>query len=185
MIRTSTSSFQTLDDRNAAPGLFLPARRTEMPRESFDAALKPLFEALAGADLADRALAGRLAAEFPADGPVCAAVRAAARAGLAEGWLCNRENGGVRFSRPVKPSEATHGYSVDAVVMDRVAGPKHTHTNGEVNLCFTEEGSAETEFCGHPEGWVVFPPGSTHVPRVDGGRMLILYFLPGGAIQFV
>ena len=106
-----------------------------------------------------------------------------AREGVAEGWLCNREQGGVRFSRPVKPSPATHGYSVDAVVMDRVAGPKHTHTNGEVNLCFTEDGAAE--FCGHPEGWVVFPPGSTHVPRVDGGRMLILYFLPGGAIQFL
>jgi hypothetical protein len=153
-----------------------------MPREALESALQPLFQALDGADLRDRALAGRLAAEFPVTGPVCAAVRAAARAGVAEGWLCNREQGGVRFSRPVKPSPASSGYSVDAVVMDRVAGPKHTHTNGEVNLCFAEDGTPD--FCGHAEGWVVFPPGSTHVPRVDGGRMLILYFLPGGAIDF-
>ena len=104
-------------------------------------------------------------------------------AGVAEGWLCNRENAGIRFSRPVKPSPATQNLSVDAVVMDRVAGPKHTHTNGEINLCFTEDGDAK--FCGHAEGWVVFPRGSTHVPVVTDGRMLILYFLPGGAIEFV
>lgn len=153
-----------------------------MPRETLDAALAPLFDALKGADPDDRSLAGRLDASLPVDGPVCRAVREAAQAGLAEGWLCNRENGGVRFSRPVKPSPASHGYSVDAVVMDRVAGPRHTHTNGEINLCFTEEGDAK--FCGHRQGWVVFPRGSTHVPVVTDGRMLILYFLPDGAIVF-
>lgn len=153
-----------------------------MGRETLETALTPLFTALKDADLKDRALAGRLAAEFPLDGPVVAAVRAAATAGVAEGWLCNRENAGIKFSRPVKPSPATHGLAVDAVVMDRIAGPKHTHPNGEVNLCFAEEGAPQ--FCGHGEGWVVFPPMSTHVPKVDGGRMLILYFLPGGAIEF-
>lgn len=153
-----------------------------MGRESLEAALTPIFTALAGADLGDRTLAARLAAEFPFTGPVISAVRAAATAGVAEGWLCNRENAGIRFSRPVKPSPATHGLAVDAVVMDRIAGPKHTHPNGEVNLCFAEEGAPE--FCGHGEGWVVFPPMSTHVPSVQGGRMLILYLLPGGAIEF-
>ena len=121
-------------------------------------------------------------ATLPADGPVCSAVRAAARTGVAEGWLCNKEAGGVKFSRPVKPSPATHDYSVDAVVMARVAGPKHTHTNGEINLCFTEEGDAK--FCGHRQGWVVFGRKSTHVPVVTDGKMIILYFLPGGAIEF-
>ena len=153
-----------------------------MGRETLEAALAPLFTALAGVDPDDRGLAARLSAEFPVSGPVCAAVRAAALAGLAEGWLCNREAGGVRFSRPVKPSPASQGYSVDAVVMDRVAGPRHTHTNGEINLCFTEDGDAK--FCGHREGWVVFGKGSTHVPVVTDGRMVILYFLPGGAIEF-
>jgi len=154
-----------------------------MGRETLDAALIPVFEALQGADPDDRTLAARLEATLPLAGPVCAAVRAAATAGVAEGWLCNKENGGVKFSRPVKPSPATHGYSVDAVVMDRVAGPKHRHANGEINLCFTEDGDAK--FCGHREGWVVFGKGSVHVPVVTDGRMLILYFLPGGAIEFV
>jgi len=153
-----------------------------MGRETLETALAPLFTALQGADPADAGLAARLAKSVPVDGPVCAAVRAAARRGLEEGWLCDREAGGIRFSRPVKPAPATGNFSVDAVVMDRVAGPRHRHPNGEINLCFAEEGTPN--FCGHPEGWAVFPPESVHVPRVDGGRMLILYFLPGGAIDF-
>jgi hypothetical protein len=153
-----------------------------MPRETFDAALVPVFEALKGADPDDRGLAARLDAALPVAGPVCSAIHAAALAGLTEGWLCNREAGGIRFSRPVKPSPATHDYSVDAVVMDRVAGPRHTHTNGEINLCFTEEGDAK--FCGHRQGWVVFGKKSTHVPVVTDGKMVILFFLPGGAIEF-
>jgi hypothetical protein len=32
---------------------------------------------------------------------------------------------------------------------------------------------------------VVFPPDSAHVPTVTGGRMLIVYFLPGGAVEWI
>ena len=118
-----------------------------MPKEQLEKALAPVFAAIKGAEPNDGArLAERLNREMPVRGAVAMAVRAAAQAGVAEGWLCDRENMGVKFSRPFKPSEATAGYSVDAVVMDRVAGPKHTHTNGEINLCFTQEGDAK--FCG-------------------------------------
>ena len=155
-----------------------------MGKELLEKALAPVFAALRGAEPNDGAkLAARLAKDLPLTHPAIAAVRAAATTGVKEGWLCNREGGGIKFSRPVKPSDASAGYSVDAVVMDRIAGPKHTHTNGEINLCFTEDGDAK--FCGHGEGWVVFPRGSTHVPVVTDGRMLILYFLPGGAIEFL
>ena len=154
-----------------------------MGKEVLEQMLVTVFGALKGAEPNDGAkLAARLTMELPLTHPAIAAVRAAATAGVVEGWLCNREGGGIRFSRPVKPSDASAGYSVDAVVMDRVAGPKHTPTNGEINLCFTEDGDAK--FCGHREGWVVFPRGSSHVPVVTDGRMLILYFLPGGAIEF-
>ncbi len=155
-----------------------------MGKETLEKALAPVFAALKGAEPDDGAkLADRLTRALPLSSPAIRAVRDAATAGVREGWLCDREAGGVRYSRPVKPSDASGNYSVDAVVMDRVAGPKHTHTNGEINLCFTEEGDAK--FCGHREGWVVFPRGSTHVPVVTDGRMLILYFLPGGAIEFL
>lgn len=154
-----------------------------MGKETLEKALAPVFAALTGAEPNDGAkLADRLTRELPLTHDAIRAVRAAATAGVKEGWLCDREGGGIKYSRPVKPSPASAGYSVDAVVMDRIAGPKHTHTNGEINLCFTEDGDAK--FCGHREGWVVFPRGSTHVPVVTDGRMLILYFLPGGAIVF-
>ena len=153
-----------------------------MGLDTLNTALAPIFAALADADPSDPGLAARLNAALPVDGAACRAVRAAAEAGVAEGWLCDREAGGIRFSRPVKPSPASHDLSVDAVVMEDVVGPKHTHTNGEINLCFDQSG--DPRFDGNPRGWVVFPPGSTHRPRVDGGRMLILYFLPQGAIEF-
>ena len=40
----------------------------------------------------------------------------------------------------------------------------------------------EPTFDGHEPGWVVFPPGSHHIPTVEGGTMLFLYFMPGGAV---
>ena len=154
-----------------------------MSKETLVAALAPIFEQLADVTPAEPGLAARLNEVLPLDGEVCRAVLAVAEEGVADGWLCGREAGGIHFSRPVKPSPASHDFSVDAVVMDNVRGPKHTHTNGEINLCFAQEG--DPKFDGHPAGWVVFPPGSTHVPSVKDGKMLILYFLPQGAIEFV
>jgi hypothetical protein len=61
-------------------------------------------------------------------------------------------------------------------------GPGHTHGNGEIDLCLAVGGTPR--FDGHGPGWVVYPPGSWHEPTVTGGAMDILYFLPGGAIQF-
>lgn len=153
-----------------------------MSRETFLESVTPVLDALADVDVGDADLAERLNRELPLTGDVVSRVRAEAEAGVEEGWLCDREAGGIRFSRPAKPSDETHGYSVDAVVMDRVVGPKHTHPNGEIDLCFTTEGDAR--FDGHPEGWVVYGPGSTHRPKVTDGCMLILYFLPGGSIEF-
>ena len=62
------------------------------------------------------------------------------------------------------------------------AVPRHTHPRGEVDYCFPLEGTPTFEGC--PQGWVVMPPGSTHVPDVASGTMLIVYLLPGGAIEF-
>ena len=62
-------------------------------------------------------------------------------------------------------------------------GPRHRHPNGEIDLCFGISGASR--FDGQPEGWIVYGKGSVHVPTVTGGEMLILYFLPGGAIEFL
>ena len=102
--------------------------------------------------------------------------------GVTEGWLCDREGGGIRYGRIFKPAPDLHGFSVDVVDMKDLAGPHHTHPNGEIDLVMPLEGSAL--FDGRPAGWVVYPPGSAHRPTVSQGRALVLYLLPEGRIDF-
>ena len=144
------------------------------------AALEPVLKRLKTLDLADPAAAAALEVEFPMAGAFGAGLRKAAEAALQSGAICSREGGPSRFSRVAKP-EAAHGFSVDAVLLWG-DGPWHRHTNGEVNCMLGWEGAPE--FCGHRPGWVVFPPGSAHVPSVTGGKMLIFYLLPGGAMEW-
>ena len=147
---------------------------------AFAATLQPIVDVLKTLDANQPAVAQReLTKRLPLDGPVLTAIRAAAEAGAAAGWQLPKENMGVRFGRVAKDLA---GFSVDAVAMHG-PGPKHRHTNGEFDLCFAT-GGAPT-FDGHPPGWVVFGPGSVHVPTVAGGSMLILYFLPAGGIEFL
>lgn len=110
------------------------------------------------------------------------ALKAACVAGVAQGWLCEREGGGIRYGRIFKPADELHGFSVDVVDMKDIAGPHHAHPNGEIDLIIPIEGDAL--FDGHPAGWLVCPPGSAHRPTVSNGRALILYLLPQGRIEF-
>jgi len=109
-------------------------------------------------------------------------LKATCEAGVAEGWLANREGGGIRYGRIFKPADDLHGFSVDVVDMKDIAGPHHTHPNGEIDLVMPVDGAAT--FDGRPAGWIVMPPGSAHRPTVAAGRALVLYLLPQGAIEF-
>lgn len=120
--------------------------------------------------------------EHGAHSPVYRELAAACRQGVAEGWLCNREGGGIRYGRIFKPAPDLHGFSVDVVDMQDIAGPHHTHPNGEIDLVMPMDQQAR--FDGRPAGWLVCPPGSAHRPTVTGGRALVLYLLPQGAIDF-
>jgi hypothetical protein len=111
-----------------------------------------------------------------------AALKQACENGVAEGWLANREGGGIKYGRIFKPSDALHGFSVDVVDMQDVAGPHHTHPNGEIDLIMPIGGDAT--FDGRPAGWCVYGPGTAHKPTVSNGRALVLYLLPQGAIEF-
>jgi hypothetical protein len=152
---------------------------THLTKDQFVALLAPLAEALRTVDVdaADASAAAERAAPF--GGPAIAAVRSAAVAAIGSDWLLPKAANGIRFGRVAKDLS---GFVVDAVLMD-VPGPRHRHPNGELDLCFATAG--EPRFDGHPEGWVVYGKGSVHVPTVAGGQMLILYFLPGGAIEFL
>jgi hypothetical protein len=136
--------------------------------------------------LAGRALNAELAdwlnQEHGVGSATFATLQADCQRGVEEGWLCNREGGGLRYGRIFKPADALHGFSVDVVDMENVAGPHHTHPLGEIDLIMPIDG--EAQFDGHPAGWMVCPPGSAHSPTVTQGRALVLYLLPQGEIAF-
>jgi len=152
-----------------------------MTPAEFRSEIAALTQQLAGRPL-DAALDAWLNAEVGPGTGTCTRLKAACQAGVAEGWLCNREGGGIRYGRIFQPAEDLHGFSVDVVDMQNLAGPHHSHPNGEIDLLMPLEGDAL--FDGRPAGWIVYPPGSAHRPTVSQGRALVLYLLPAGAIQF-
>ena len=136
---------------------------------------------LAGRPL-DAALEAWLNAEHGPASITYDRLKQACEAGVAAGWLCDREGGGIRYGRIFKPTDDLHGFSVDVVDMKDIAGPHHAHPKGEIDLIMPIEG--EARFDGHPAGWLVCPPGSAHRPTVSNGRALVLYLLPQGSITF-
>lgn len=104
------------------------------------------------------------------------------RSGAAEGWLCQREAGGIRFGRAIKPDAETGRFSVDVVLMENIRGPHHIHPQGEIGMVVPVSG--EPRFDEFEPGWYVYPPGSAHHPTIAGGSAFVLYLLPDGAIEF-
>ena len=152
-----------------------------MSPEEFRAEIAVLTAALAGRPL-DAELDAWLNREHGPQSETYRRLAAGCRAGVAAGWLCNREAGGIRYGRVFKPADDLHGFSVDVVDMNEIAGPHHAHPNGEIDLIMPLDPDAR--FDGRPAGWLVCPPGSAHRPTVSGGRSLVLYLLPEGRIDF-
>lgn len=136
--------------------------------------------------LAGRAVTPALGAEldsaFPPSGETFRRLRSLCEAGLRDGWLGQRSAGGIRYGRVIKASPETANYSVDVVEMGDIAGPHHAHPNGEIDMIMPLSPGAA--FDGKGEGWLVYGPGSAHHPTVSGGKAIILYLLPEGAIEF-
>lgn len=149
--------------------------------DTFRAQIAALTARIAGRPL-DAELDAWLNAEAGATTATYQELKAACEAGVAAGWLCNREGGGIKYGRIFKPADDLHGFSVDVVDMTDIAGPHHVHPQGEIDLVMPLGGDAR--FDGRPAGWVVMPPGSAHRPTVSQGRALVLYLLPQGAIEF-
>ena len=149
--------------------------------EIFVTHLAKVTSAIGGEGLGPE-LESRLNAEFPAGGAWFETVADLCRQGCAEGWLCAREAAGIKFGRAVPAGDALNGMSVDVVEMDDVVGPHHSHPNGEIDLIMPVEPGAQ--FDGRGAGWKVYRPGSAHHPTVAGGKALVLYLLPDGAIEF-
>lgn len=152
-----------------------------MTHDQFQELITKVTGHIAGMPL-DKQLEAELNRRFPAGGEDYCAIFDACRSAIAAGWMCEREAGGIRYGRVIKPGAATAGFSVDVVDMDDVVGPHHRHPNGEVDLVMPLAGDAKFDSRG--AGWLVYDPDSKHSPTVSGGRALVLYLLPQGAIEF-
>lgn len=152
-----------------------------MTRSTFDQRMLELARFVADKPL-DQALAQELNTEYAAGSDAFRELSQLCLQGLAEGWLCQYEAGGIRYGRVIKPSPEMHDFSVDVVLMNDVVGPHHRHPQGEIDLIMPTQGDAQ--FDGHGAGWMVYGPDTQHSPTVTQGEALVLYLLPGGAIEF-
>jgi hypothetical protein len=150
----------------------------KMSKDEFAGLIAEVTRAAAGQPV-DAALARALNDRFPASGAKFQAIRAACERAIADGWMCDRDQGGIKFGRVIKDID---GFSVDVVQMKDVVGPHHRHPNGEIDMVMPLDPAAK--FDGHGAGWVAYGPNSAHKPTVSDGAALVLYLLPGGAIEF-
>lgn len=159
----------------------------------FKEQLAQLTAQIAGKPL-DEALDNWLNKEHGVGSRTYAQLKASCETGVAEGWLCDREGGGIRYGRIFKPTPELNGFSVDVVDMQDIAGPHHAHPLGEIDLIMPMGDDApvgkddhvggNAQFDGRPAGWLVYAPGTAHRPTVSQGRALVLYLLPEGRIEF-
>jgi hypothetical protein len=132
----------------------------------------------------DAALEARLNSEYGEHTEPYARLAQLLKLGVEEGWVAYAciEGGDYRRGRIAEPSNETAGMSVESGLLRDVKGQYHCHTRGEINMIIPLEAGAA--FCGHGAGWRVFPPMSEHFPTVTG-RALMMYFLPGGKIEYL
>jgi hypothetical protein len=152
-----------------------------MTRAEFTTLMTGVTDRIGGRPL-DAELEADLNRTFPAEGPTYRSLLEACRQGVDEGWMCFLGDAGRRYGRVLEPAAAMHRLSVDVVEIDDLAGPHHRHPNGEICLVMPVRGPAT--FDGRGAGWVVYGPGTAHRPTVRGGKALVLYMLPEGAIEF-
>ena len=109
---------------------------------------------------------------------------------------------GKRYRRGkiAEPSEATRFFSVTAVYMDSedadadkdgeerpfFSGQYHKHPYGEINCVVQLDDTAQLQGMNgwQGAGWTSPGPGTHHYPRVRGGRLVALFFLPAGRITY-
>ena len=152
-----------------------------MTPEQFRELITPITRYVQGKAL-DVKLETELNAAWPAGGAAFRSIFEACKQAIESGWMCNREAGGIKFGRVIKPGPDTQGFSVDVVDMRDIKGPHHRHPNGEIDMIMPLDSAAK--FDGRGAGWMVYGPDSAHSPTVSDGRALVLYLLSQGAIEF-
>lgn len=113
------------------------------------------------------------------------------RQGLDEGWVAETELEGRMYRRGKisLPTAATRFLSITTVYMDsqtEFSGQYHAHPYGEINCVVQLDESAELQGMQgwQGAGWTSPGPGTHHFPRVRGGALVALFFLPAGRISY-
>lgn len=153
-----------------------------MTPEAFRGLVKEVTGPIAGVHLGP-SLEQKLNQDFPPESGVFTRLEGACREGIAAGWMCTQGGGKRKFGRIFEPAEDLAGFSVDVVDIDDLVGNYHRHPNGEIDLIMPVTPGATFDARG--AGWLVYAPGSGHRPTVKKGRVLILYLLPEGKIEWV
>ena len=99
----------------------------------------------------DGQLEARFNQQFPAQGERFSRLSSLCVQGEAEAWLMNREAGGIKFGRAVKPGKEAGRFSLAVVRMKDIAGQHQVHTTGEIGR--DHAGERFPTFDGEPEGW--------------------------------
>lgn len=152
-----------------------------MSQHEFNALIGDVTKSLDGL-VVDAEMAVHLNRSFPVDGDVFRRLADLCAEGERDGWLLQREAGGIKYGRAIKPDAEAGPFSVDVVKMSNSRGPHHIHTQGEIGAIMPIAGAPKFDAFG--PGWYVYPPGSDHHPTVTGGDAYVLYLLPEGAIKF-
>jgi len=153
-----------------------------MQQDHFRELVQQVTSAIADAPV-NRALEQRLNRDFPVGGDLYRGLEAACRQGIADGWMCTQGGGRRKFGRIFEPAPDLAGFSVDVVDIDDLVGNYHRHPTGEIDLIMPV--TADATFDARGAGWLVYAPGSGHRPTVKRGRVVILYLLPQGKIEWV
>lgn len=130
----------------------------------------------------DKQLQRELTLAFPPDGPEFKALAATLRYALTHGGIGSRVNETTVYAHLSDPGKDTCGFSIDVVQLTNVKGGKHRHPKGEIDIIIPVDATAL--FDGRGEGWLVYPPGSTHSPSVRRGSAIVLFMLPDGEMTF-
>ena len=152
-----------------------------MTASEFRSLVQRVTAGIAGT-LLESALEERLNQEFPPESETFRALDAACQEGIAQGWLCTQGEGKRKFGRVFEPAPDLADFSVDVVNIDNLVGNYHRHPTGEIDMIMPI--TPEATFDARGAGWLVYRPGSGHRPTVKKGRVVILYLLPQGRIEW-
>ena len=155
-------------------------------RDQFEALMVQIVDQIGDAEWNDN-LTTDLASRFPPGGETFEALRALCENGIETGWMGLQGDDTRKGARVIEPGELPgeplRNLSVDVVELADIVGPHHAHPGGEI--CAVMEVTQGARFDGNGEGWVVYPPGSSHWPSAEGGRLRVMFFLPGGKIEYI